>query len=748
MDGERRNGGRRLRGAVAAGALAALALVAGPATAVAQDRSAEDTTFSVERIYGTADFHAESFSATWGGDGTWIRTARDEEGRPELVEVRARSGRDSVLVPAGELLPEDGEPLSIWDVDVSPDGRRLLLFTDAREVWRDRTRGTYYLFDLDARELRPLSREPGWQMFAKFSPDGDRVAFVRDHDVHVVDVATGREWAVTETGSETVINGTTDWVYEEELGLRDAFRWSPDGRRIAYWQLDQSPIPIFHLVDQSTLYPELTPLRYPKAGQENSLVRVGVVPADGGEARWMETGPRSGIYIPRMEWVDSSTLGIQRLNRAQDSLEVLLGDASTGRTRTAFTETDSAWVEVDDQYRWLEDGRLLWTSERSGYNHLYLFDRSGDLIRPLTRGSWDVTDVYGVDEERGVVYLQAARRSPGTRQVLAVELSGGEPRVLSGGAGWHEADFAPGFDLYVETRSAAATPPRVLLRSAGGDSLRTLVENAELAARVDSLGLRPPEFFQVEAADGTPLNAYLIRPADFDSTRTYPLLMYAYGGPGAQTVTDRWGGGRYLWHQLLADRHGILVASVDNRGTGARGRDFKKGTFLRLGHQESRDQLAAREQLAARPYVDGERTALWGWSYGGYLTLLTLMEGPGAFAAGVSVAPVTHWKLYDTIYTERYMRTPTENPEGYRESAPLNYADRLASSLLLVHGTGDDNVHFQHTLQMVGALEEANKQFRLRIYPGGQHGISGPTAQVNLFRMITDFLAHELDASG
>jgi dipeptidyl-peptidase-4 len=705
---------------------------------------------SVERIHGTDELLADGFRGSWRSDGaSWTVVEKDDRGRDELWEVRARGGERKRLISAGELVPEGAsEPLSIHGHSFSPDGRYVLIFADARRVWRDRTKGKYYTFDLTDRQLRPVSRKAGWQMFAKFGPDSRRVAFVRDHDIHVTEIATGQERRLTTSGSEDTINGTTDWVYEEELGLRDAFRWSPDGTRIAYWQLDRSPIPPFHLVDETRLYPELKPVRYPKAGTENSRVRVGVLDLASRRTTWFDAGGPE--YVARMGWVDAGTVAIQTLNRHQDRLELRLGDPASGRTRLALAETDSAWVDVDDDLTWIDGGRrFVWSSMRDGWNHLYLYERDGTPVRKLTDFPADVTAFHGVEEERGRVWFSAAVPGPRRRSVGWVPLDGGEPTWAvraseAPGDGAHRPDFAPDHRLFVDTHSSLDVPPTSTLRRADGSAVRTVVENAELKARLDSLELGNAEFFEVTSADGaTKLNAWRITPPAFDSTAAHPVLMYVYGGPGVQTVLDGWGGTRYLWHQLMA-REGFVVVSVDNRGTGARGRDFYRQVFLRLGQLETADQLAAARQLGERPWADASRIGIWGWSYGGYMTLLTTLQGEGALVAGASVAPVTHWKLYDTIYTERYMRTPGENPRGYRKGAPLEYASKLDASLLIVHGTGDDNVHPQNTTMMVKALQDARKQFRMRIYPNKRHGITGSDARVNLFGLLTGFFQEEL----
>jgi dipeptidyl-peptidase-4 len=725
--------------------LAMLCLLASAPPVVAQDAG---NALTVERIYGGSELEEKRLDVQWMADGRyWTTVEQDAEGSSELWRVEASTGLRQKLISAVELVPDDAsEPIAIEGHRFSEDGRRALIFTNSQQVWRQRTRGRYYVFDFVSRRLIPVSTRSGWQMFAKFSPSADRVAFVRDHDLFVTDLPSGEERRLTFDGSETIINGTTDWVYEEELRLRDAFRWSPDGQRIAYWQLDQSPVRLFPLVDQAPLYPELTRLRYPKAGEANSRVRVGSLELSTGHTMWFDIGPETDIYIARMEWAESAhEVVVQRLNRHQNRLDLLLGNAHTGETSLLFSEEDDAWVDANDDIRWIAGGsHFTWTSDRDGYRHVYLYHRSGRLVRQLTRGNWDVTAFHGVDEEKGRAFFTAASESPLTRTVGSVSLEGTDPRTLAGGRGVHAANFNDSFELFVDTHSTIGTPPMAVLRRADdGSEVRILEDDAELRARLEGLDLREPEFFTLEAADGSLLNAYIIKPRDFDPGQAHPLLLYVYGGPGSQTVLDAWGGARYLWHQMLV-RKGILVASVDNRGTGARGRAFKKQVYLRLGQMEAADQLAAVRELGEHPYVDASRVAIWGWSYGGYMTVLTSLLSEGAIKAAVAVTPVVAWELYDTIYTERYMRPPAENPEGYRLGSPLTYADRLATSLLLIHGTADYNVHPQNTMRMVSALEEAGKQFRMRLYPGQRHGFAGSTIRVNLYRLVTDFLLDEL----
>ncbi len=727
------------------------ALAAGILAIVVPGHAGAQQDLTVERIFGNGDFSSRSVSVRWMPDGRhWSTVDRDSLDRGELWRVEAETGTREKLISAAELIPAgSSEPLEIEGHTFSADGRRVLVFTESQQVWRARTQGRYYVFDFPTRRLIPVSDEDGWQMFAKLSPDARHVAFVRDHDLYVTDLASGEERRLTFDGSETIINGTTDWVYEEELNLRDAFRWSPDGSRIAYWQLDQSPVRMYFLVDVLPLYPELHGIRYPKAGEANSRVRVGSIELASGETTWFDIGTEEDIYIPRMEWAASSDeVVIQRLNRHQSQIDLLLGDARTGRTTLLFSDQDEAWLDANDDLHWIDGGqRFTWTSDRDGFSHVYLYDRSGRMLRQLTRGNWDVTAFHGLNEETGRIYFTAAPQSPLTRSVYSAPLDGGDMIRIAGGRGVHSARFSPDFGMFTDTYSSIGTPPTTTLRrAADGAEVRVLEDNADLVQKIEILDLREPEFFTVRADDGSSLNAWIIKPRDFDPGRSYPLLLYVYGGPGSQTVRDAWGGSRYLWHQMLV-RDGILVASVDNRGTGARGREFKKQVYMRLGQLETADQLAAVRQLGDLPYVDASRIGIWGWSYGGYMALMTSLVGGGQVAAAIAGAPVTSWELYDTIYTERFMRTPRENKEGYSLGAPLSHAEGLEGNLLIIHGMMDDNVHPQNTLKMIYALEAAGKQFDMRLYPGQRHGVRGRTLSVNLYEMMTGFLHRTLLAS-
>ena len=688
--------------------LALAVLLVGPPVA----QATQAPVLTVHSIWGTREFASDLVSPSWTRDGTAYTTIEtDSAGHTDLYRVDAVSGRQERLVRGADLVPPGvSRPVAVEEYRFSSDGARLLIFTNSARVWRQNTKGTYYVWDLQAKRLIPVSAQPGYQMFAKFSPDGRMVAFVRANNIYVTDLTTGAETAVTADGSENVINGTSDWVYEEELDLRDAFRWSPDGRRIAFWRLDQTAIRPFYLLNADSLYPELVPVRYPKAGTPNSEVKIGVVDLATRRTAWVDLGADKDIYVAAMDFAGSGDeIWLTRLNRHQNRLDLRLADAASGASRTIMTDSDAAWVDAHEP-RWLAGGKqFLFESERYGYQQVYLFDRAGALVRRVTPGGWDVLQVYGVDEKRQMLYFTGAIDGPLGRPLLSIGLDGKGLKRLSPEPGSHGIDFAPTFQLYVDTYSRAGVPPVQTLRRADGTLVRTLADNASLTAKVAGLSLPRPEFLTIKTADGVELNAWIIKPKGFDPSRRYPLLMTVYGGPGSQTVTDGW-----------------------------------KQTYLHLGRYESADQIAAARWFAAQSYVDPDRIGIWGWSYGGYMSSLSMFRGAGVFKAALAVAPVTDWHLYDTIYTERYMRTPQENPAGYAEGAPLAYADSLKGHFLLVHGTGDDNVHFQNSIRLVERLEAADKQFGLRIYPNKTHAIAGGNTRENLYGLFTTWVKGNL----
>ncbi len=749
-------------------AVAFVAPLGSPPLAVAQRAANDSSLLTVDRIFASPEFRGGSFGPlAWLSDGdaytTLERPADNKPGR-DLVRYDAETGLRTILVPASRFVPQgDSTPLEIEEYRWSPDGRKLLIFTNSAQVWRTNTRGDYWVLDLAGWSLKKLGGNgpESTLMFAKFSPDGARVGWVRygEYNIYVEDLASGKLTQLTHDGSRTTINGTFDWVYEEELGLQDGWRWNPDGQSIAYWQLDASGVRDFLLYNTTdSLYAYTKLVQYPKAGQTNSASRVGVVSTAGGETRWMNVpGDPREHYIARMEWVSqpkgggSKELVIQHLNRLQDTLHVMVADPQTAAVRTLFTEQDSTWVEQFDDLKFVNGGKdILWMSERSGWNHLFLIPRGGGTPRELTPGDFDVIGVHHVDMANGWVYYTASPDNPTQRYLYRVNFAKRMPvqRLTSANEpGVHAYEIAPSGRYAVHFYSRFGVPPTVtLVNLLDNRTLRTLVDNAALKARVAGLTLGSTQFRKVDIGDGVQLNAWFIRPPNFDSTARYPVLFFVYGGPGSQTVTDGWGGSNYLWYQMLA-QHGYVVASVDNRGTGARGRAWRKIIYKQMGVIETHDQAAAARAVGRFPYVDSTRIGIWGWSYGGFMSLNVITQAPDVYRMAIAVAPVTHWKFYDTIYTERYNGLPQTNAAGYDKGSPLTYAKNLRGKLLIVHGSGDDNVHYQNTEMMVNALVAANRPFQLMVYPNRTHSISGGSTRQHLFTLLTNFVEANLPAT-
>ena len=726
-------------------ALALAAAVVAPLGAQTTDPSR----ITVERIFASPDFRGGAIpQPSWLSSGSsYIVPRPAKDGGTELVKVDIATGNETVLAKADQLAAE-GKRLDVEDISLSGDEQMAILFHNSVQVWRSNTRGLFTVYDFRTGKLTPVSRNAGLQMFAKLSPDGKKAAFVRDNNLVVSDLATGREEQLTTDGSENIINGTTDWVYEEELGLRDAFRWSPDSKHIAFWRFDQSTVPAMPIVDELGLYPKVTTLHYPKAGEPNSRVKVGVFHLGSRSGpTWLDVGPDTGQYFARMEWVGSDSVVVQRMPRKQNQVDVMLLSATSGRGRIVMSDRDSAYVDVENgDLRWIGAGQrqFLFLSDRSGWRQLYLYGRDGKVVRQLTADGMDVLGVSGVDSTNGYVYVTAAAPTPMERNTYRVKLTGGAMERVTPQPGTHAFDISPDGKYAVDIYSTIGAPPVATLYSLPSMSvIRVLQDNAPLKARLAQVAMRPAEFIKVPMPDGTLLDGYRIVPATFDSTRKYPVLMYVYGGPAAPQVSDAWGGTRLLWHQSLAQQ-GYIVVCVDNRGAAWRGRDFRKTTQYMLGVKESADQIDAAKWIGRQSWGDASRIGIWGWSYGGFMSANAAGRGGDVFKAALVVAPVTDWNLYDTIYTERFMWLPSVNAKGYREGSPQTYASGVKARMLLVHGTGDDNVHPQNTTQYANKLEAAGKPFYMLLYPNRTHSISGGNTSVHLFNSLTRFLLENL----
>jgi dipeptidyl-peptidase-4 len=711
----------------------------------------------IDRIFKAREFDPPRFGpARWldGGDAyAIVERVRGGSGS-EIARYDAATGARTVMVGASSLVPPGATaPLEIDDY-ASTRGR-LLIFTNTKKVWRQNTRGDYWVQPGPGARLRRVAANapPSSLMFAKLSPDGSRVGYVRDNNVYVEAVAGGAPVALTRDGSATTINGTSDWVYEEELGVRDGFRWSPDGARIAYWQFDATGVGVFSLIDDTTeLYPTIRRFAYPKVGTKNSAVRVGVVAASGGGTTWIRLpGDPREHYVARVEWVDATTLGIQQLNRLQNQNDFYLADVRTGAVRPAIRDRSSTWVEVVEEVRWIDKGRsFLWITERDGWQHVYRVPRDGGEGTLVTRFEGDAIDVVGADARDEWLYFLASPSDATQRYLYRSRLDGtGSPARVTphDQPGTHAYTLAPDGGLAFHTYSRLEKPPAVdVVELPAHRVLRTLTDPSAVAAKLADIGAAPGEFFKIDVDGGVTLDGWMLKPSTFDASRKYPVVVFVYGEPAGQTVTDRWNGGTMMFNRVLAAA-GYVVVSFDNRGTPApKGVAWRKVVYGSVGDLSSKEQASAIRALAARhSFIDLDRVGVWGWSGGGSSTLNAMFRFPDIYRVGVAVAPVPDQRLYDTIYQERYMGLPSTNAEGYRIGSPINFAEGLRGKLLVVHGSGDDNVHFQGTERLVNRLVELGKPFDFMMYPNRTHAIAeGPGTTAHVYQLIGRYFVEHL----
>ncbi|PID92061.1 MAG: S9 family peptidase [Bacteroidetes bacterium] len=628
----------------------------------------------------------------------------------------------------------------------SRDEQKILIETDRMPIYRHSYKAKYYVYNRNNKQLVGVSLN-GPQQLAAFSPDGSMVAFVRDNNLYISWPEKNKEEQITFDGQKnTIINGAPDWVYEEEFGFSRGFYWSPDGEMIAFYRFDESRVREFGMPIYGDLYPESYRFKYPKAGEENAQVSIHVYNLKSGRTSTMDTGPERDQYIPRIKWTRTAgILSIMRLNRLQNTLHILHAEAVTGKAVVVYEEINDRYIsEVSDQtLTYLPDGEsLILISEKSGYFHLYHYNFRHGQISPITSGDYDVAKLLGFDEKTKTVYYSSYEESSIERHVYRIGLNAKGKKKLSTRAGNNSASFSSSYKYFILQHSAANSPPYITLHNQKGKLIRVLEDNARLRENMIAYGYSPTEFLTIDTESGQKLNAWMIKPADFDSSQNYPLFIYVYGGPESQNVMDTWNY-REAWFQMLAQK-GYVVACIDNRGTNGRGEDFRKVTYMNLGKLETIDQIEAARWLGQQDYIDAKRMGIFGWSFGGYLTSLCMTRGQGTFRMGIAVAPVTTWRYYDTIYTERFMRSPQENPKGYDENSPLNYADQLQGHFLLIHGSADDNVHYQNSMDFVEALVQAGKQFEMQIYPNKNHGIRGGNTSYHLYTRMTDFILENL----
>ena len=677
--------------------------------------------------------------------------------RGELNIYNYKTGKlEKTLFGIADLVMEGEDlPIAFSDYELSANEDKMLVATDIESIYRHSYHATYYVYDFKTKTLQPLS-DNGKQRLATFSPDASKVAFMRDNNLFIKDLETGEEKQFTNDGLYNhIINGAPDWVYEEEFSFSQGFYWSPDSKKIAFMKFDESNVREFQMEEFEGLYPDWYSFKYPKAGEDNSIVEIYVYDLESGKTVKMDTGKETDIYLPRIAWTkDANVLAIQRLNRHQNHLEILAADATTGKSRVFYDETNDYYIDITDDWHFLEDGkRFLMTSERSGYNHIYLCNLDGTQAKQLTSGAWDVTAVYGFDGKE--VYFQAAKNTPVDRQIYAVNLKG-QMREVIGREGTNSATFSNDFSYLININSTISQPRQFELYTNKGKLVRVLEDNHEFAERIKDYNLGEKKLMKISdpafvLPDGTQvdIDAWQILPPDFDPAKKYPVLIYVYGGPGHQTVNNAWADSDFWWLQLLA-QHGIISVSINNRGSGAQGEVFKKMTYLQLGKYETEDMITLAKYMAKQPYVDGSRIGIYGWSYGGFMAANGITKGADVISTAVSVAPVTNWRYYDNVYTERFMRTPQENPDGYDLNSPVHNTELIKGNYLLCHGSGDDNVHYQNAMELIKAMISNGKQFDLMIYPNKNHGIYGGyeygmgECRMHLFNKIDNFLFEHL----
>jgi len=623
--------------------------------------------------------------------------------------------------------------------------KMILLAANSNQIYRHSFTADYFLYDISNKRLTRLFdfrvQEP------TFSPDGTKIAFARENNLFIYDITSKEIVQITSDGEKnSIINGITDWVYEEEFSFVRAFDWSKDSKKIAYIRFDESEVPEFSMtLFGQNLYPSVETFKYPKAGEKNSEVSLKIYDVASNITKSVQLGNYNDFYIARIKWTnDANILSAQILNRHQDNLDLLFIDGNSGDAKVVLNEKNKAYIDVTDNLTFLKDNSFIWTSDKDGFNHIYLYDKNGKLKNQVTKGNWEVTSYYGFDEKKNTVFYQSTEKGSINRAVYKISLNGKSKMVLSDDLGTNEAMFSPDFDYFINTFSSASKPTIYSLNdSKNGKQLQMIEDNSDLVSRLKSYDLPTKEFFVLKTEKGHELNAWLIKPKDFDASKKYPVFMTQYSGPGSQEVANQWNSYNDYWYMMLTQQ-GYIVACVDGRGTGFKGADFKKVTQLQLGKYELEDQIDAAKVLGHYPFIDKTRIGIFGWSYGGFMASNCILRGNDVFKMAIAVAPVTNWTFYDTIYTERYMQTPEENPSGYDDNSPINYADKLKGKYLLIHGSADDNVHVQNSMQMMSALIQANKQFDSQIYPDCNHGIYGGMTRIQLFNKMTNFIMENL----
>lgn len=724
---------------------------------------AQKKTLTLNDIYGPQGY---IFAPKTVSGVNWMKSGgfytAQQNGKVIKFSIATGEAVETLFDQSAVKVEGSNQTIQFDSYELSSNEQKLVLTTGIEKIYRHSFKADFYVYDLATKKLIQLSKN-GKQMLATLSPDGSKVAFVRANNVFINDLANQTEQAITTDGKwNEIINGACDWVYEEEFSFAKAFEWSPDGKKLAFYRFDESRVPEYNLQIWGDLYPKDYRYKYPKAGEPNSAVQIWVYDVAGNQKTKMDLGPETDQYIPRIKWTQNpNVLSVKRMNRLQNRLDILHADASTGQSQTVWSEESKTYVDLEftDDLTYLTDGKsFIQSSERSGYKHLYQYDMSGKLIRQMTSGEWEVTDIVGLDEKTQTLYFTSSMVSPLERHLYSLSLTAPairkskktatitlpQPVKLTEKSGSNAVNMSPDFSYYLIYNQSAQEPLTVSLHQAPtSKTVRILEANQKLRERVAEYDLPKQDFFKFTTTKGTELNGWMIKPLDFDAAKKYPVLMFVYGGPGSQTVSDVWTNPLTDWFKLLATK-GYVIVSVDGRGTGARGNAFRTSTYAQLGKLETEDQIEGAKYLATLPYVDASRIGIHGHSYGGYMTSLCMTIGADYFKAGIAGAPVTTWRYYDTVYTERYLKRPQDNAAGYDDNSPITHVNKLKGKFLILHGTGDDNVHFQNSVDFVNALIKAGKQFETFYYPNRTHSISGGNTLLHRYQMMTDWVLKNL----
>lgn len=718
-----------------------LALVLGSLLFTNAQSIKQDVT--IENIWKDYSFYSRTVNGIRSlKDGVnYTSLVRTKEGNNLLKYSYTDKDKMEVLIDNATLLYND-KIVGIDDYEYSADESKVLIASNTEGIYRHSSKSDYYVYEVESKKIDKLS-DGEQQMYATFSPKGSKIAYVKANNLFYKDLSDNKVVQITTDGKKgEIINGASDWVYEEELVLVKAFKWSPDGTKIAFYKFDESKVKEWSMKYYDNLYPTEERFKYPKAGEDNSKVEIYIY--DVATQKTEKTNITGDFeYVIRINWSnDSKSIAIQTMNRHQSNLKMHLIDVVSNNDNIIFEESNDKYVEIPTTIFLTFKNQFLITSEKDGYNHIYLYDISGKLIKQLTSGSFEVTEIYGVEEKSGNVYFQSTEEGAISRNIYSVKLNGSGKKKLSNKSGVNNAEFSSTYKYFINTNSSANTPHYVSVNDNKGMELRMLFDNAALVEKLNTFNLSPKQFSKINI-NGQELNTWTIKPKDFDKTKKYPLFMFVYGGDGNQTVMDSWDSFNAFWFQYLASK-GYMVVSVDSRGTEGNGADFRKSIYKQLGKYETEDQIEVAKYFAGLPYIDGSRIGIFGWSFGGYLSTSCLLKGADVFKTAIAVAPVTNWRYYDNIYTERYMQTPQENAEGYDENSPINHVDKLKGNYLLIHGMADDNVHYQNTAEMVNALIKANKQFSQFSYPNKNHGIYGGNTRLHLYNMMSEYLLKNL----